>query len=215
VPYANLTNPQTLNLYAMVSDNPESFVDLDGHGNFSQSNAAVGACSDSNTTACSQQIATQNFAAAQAQTAQNLASQVPSEVKAAIADSVRASNSPTEDDKKGGFHEESGIAGTNTSDKLVISPEKPGPYANPDTSSEAHTSQKPVDQNVANTIAKVTVSWHVHPSGSTATHTWNQPPSAGDRQGVVPGAINIVVGARNKTVYFYDSSSPPVQMDLN
>jgi RHS repeat-associated protein len=25
VPYANLTNPQTLNLYAMVSDNPETF----------------------------------------------------------------------------------------------------------------------------------------------------------------------------------------------
>ena len=32
VPYANLTNLQTLNLYAMVSDNPESFADLDGHG---------------------------------------------------------------------------------------------------------------------------------------------------------------------------------------
>src|SRR5713101_7781578 len=32
VPYANLTNPQTLNLYAMVSDDPESFADLDGHG---------------------------------------------------------------------------------------------------------------------------------------------------------------------------------------
>ena len=31
VPYANLTNPQTLNLYAMVSDNPESFADLNGH----------------------------------------------------------------------------------------------------------------------------------------------------------------------------------------
>jgi RHS repeat-associated protein len=31
VPYANLTNPQTLNLYAIVSDNPESFADLDGH----------------------------------------------------------------------------------------------------------------------------------------------------------------------------------------
>jgi RHS repeat-associated protein len=31
VPYANLTNPQTLNLYAMVSDNPETFSDLDGH----------------------------------------------------------------------------------------------------------------------------------------------------------------------------------------
>lgn len=32
MPYANLTNPQTLNLYAMVSDNPETFADLDGHG---------------------------------------------------------------------------------------------------------------------------------------------------------------------------------------
>ncbi len=31
IPYANLTNPQTLNLYAMVADDPESFADLDGH----------------------------------------------------------------------------------------------------------------------------------------------------------------------------------------
>ncbi len=31
VPYANLDNPQTLNLYAMVRDNPESMPDLDGH----------------------------------------------------------------------------------------------------------------------------------------------------------------------------------------
>jgi RHS repeat-associated protein len=31
VPYANLSNPQTLNLYAMVRDNPETFADLDGH----------------------------------------------------------------------------------------------------------------------------------------------------------------------------------------
>jgi RHS repeat-associated protein len=31
VPYANLTNPQTLNLYAMVSDDPETSADLDGH----------------------------------------------------------------------------------------------------------------------------------------------------------------------------------------
>jgi RHS repeat-associated protein len=31
VPYANLKNPQTLNLYAMVRDNPETFADIDGH----------------------------------------------------------------------------------------------------------------------------------------------------------------------------------------
>lgn len=31
VPYADLSNPQTLNLYSMVADDPESFADLDGH----------------------------------------------------------------------------------------------------------------------------------------------------------------------------------------
>lgn len=31
IPYADLTNPQTFNLFAMVRDNPESFADLDGH----------------------------------------------------------------------------------------------------------------------------------------------------------------------------------------
>jgi RHS repeat-associated protein len=31
VPYANLANPQTLNLYSMVADDPETFADLDGH----------------------------------------------------------------------------------------------------------------------------------------------------------------------------------------
>jgi len=31
IPYANTANPQTLNLYSMVSDNPETFADLDGH----------------------------------------------------------------------------------------------------------------------------------------------------------------------------------------
>jgi RHS repeat-associated protein len=34
VPYANLTNPQTLNLYSMVADDPGSFADLDGHEGF-------------------------------------------------------------------------------------------------------------------------------------------------------------------------------------
>jgi RHS repeat-associated protein len=43
VPYANLTNPQTLNLYAIVSDNPESYADLDGH---EQQKGSSGQCGD-------------------------------------------------------------------------------------------------------------------------------------------------------------------------
>jgi RHS repeat-associated protein len=46
VPYANLTNPQTLNLYAMVADDPESFADLDGHvTDPTPGNCATGQCS--------------------------------------------------------------------------------------------------------------------------------------------------------------------------
>ena len=60
VPYANLGNPQTLNLYSMVADDPESFADLDGHdgdgtaiqtsqrGGLSQTSKAC----DPNTSAC-------------------------------------------------------------------------------------------------------------------------------------------------------------------
>jgi len=46
VPYANLANPQTLNLYSMVADDPESFADLDGHS---------GACSTGNPDDCKAQ----------------------------------------------------------------------------------------------------------------------------------------------------------------
>lgn len=43
VPYANLSNPQTLNLYAMVEDDPESFADLDGHNPCQQSQTCTSA----------------------------------------------------------------------------------------------------------------------------------------------------------------------------
>ena len=49
VPYANLTNPQTLNLYSMVADDPESFADLDGHnGNDAAIQNGTESCSNSN-----------------------------------------------------------------------------------------------------------------------------------------------------------------------
>src|SRR6185437_333958 len=48
VPYANLSNPQTLNLYAMVSDNPETFADLDGHQCNTASTGSVGSSDHTN-----------------------------------------------------------------------------------------------------------------------------------------------------------------------
>lgn len=62
VPYANLTNPQTLNLYGMVGDNPETFADLDGHDPAYENggggsggtppNAALGAAQPTSTETC-------------------------------------------------------------------------------------------------------------------------------------------------------------------
>lgn len=65
VPYANLSNPQTLNLYAMVEDDPESFADLDGHDESVQAlttcNGAGGnpGCSPKNTQLQAQNTAVQ------------------------------------------------------------------------------------------------------------------------------------------------------------
>jgi RHS repeat-associated protein len=60
VPYANLANPQTLNLYSMVADDPESFADLDGHLQNSPANAP---CSYENKQQCNNSQQQQSQAA--------------------------------------------------------------------------------------------------------------------------------------------------------
>ena len=71
------------------------------------------------------------------------------------------------------------------------------------------------------------VEFHVHPSAeviettgpqqgggtttiggtvTTTTSNFKQPPSPVDIQNATPGTLNLVIGARDKTVYVYDSS---------
>jgi len=58
VPYANLTNPQTLNLYSMVEDDPESFADLDGHlQGVASGTEAANACAGNQPCAANKNIA--------------------------------------------------------------------------------------------------------------------------------------------------------------
>ena len=156
---------------------------------------------------------------AQQQTAQGLAAQIPGQVKTAIMNSVNASNAPSGADTTGGFHEEGGIAGTNTNGGLVISPATPGAYS---SSGVVSTSLTPADPALAGSITNLTVSWHVHPDGRTASGdlAWNQAPSGQDQKvaaaehQALPGLIHIVVGAGNKQVYFYNGSSTVLQMSL-
>ena len=141
------------------------------------------------------------------QTSQSLAAQIPCDVKAAMVKALNDSNAPTTDDKKGGFHEEYGVAGLDASGKWVVSRDRPGPYANPDVTKHVSPSGKPADRDVANSIVDPRIAFHVHPSGITAAgHRWIQPPSDVDKAAAIPGQINIVLGAGEKKVYFYDSS---------
>lgn len=144
--------------------------------------------------------------------AQQQNAEVPQVVKDAIVSSVNASNAPTADDKKGGFHEEGGIWGTNASGKVIVSPAKPGPYSSPNDKTAHIDPGNAVNPSLNNSLVSVGGTWHVHPRGGGG-QSFVQPPSAVDmRNAVAP--INIVVGAGNKRVYFYDSSGVIRQMSL-
>ena len=71
VPYANLSNPQTLNLYSMVGDDPESFADLDGHCQSIEQIEGPGGGQDR----CPQETKDKNVEAGNTNAAQNNASQ--------------------------------------------------------------------------------------------------------------------------------------------
>jgi RHS repeat-associated protein len=93
VPYANLTNPQTLNLYAMVADDPESFADLDGHlAAASGAGLAPGGQPD-DCTQDQQKCAAQNPPPAQNQLAQNNSNQETQQTEQQQQSTTPASNS--------------------------------------------------------------------------------------------------------------------------
>jgi len=199
VPYSQYDDPQSLNLYGYVRNNPITGIDADGH------------CGGGDTPNC--------------QKLPNNPANVPAPVKQAINDSVKASNSPTADDKKGGSHEEGGVAYTKDG-KQVIAPAEPGKFKDVTQPGAAqvdpYKAADPAKQKPGDVQADV--AWHVHPSATSETTTtnangqtvvttssFNQPPSSnqtggGDIQNAAPApTVNIVVGAGDKTVYVYDS----------
>lgn len=152
--------------------------------------------------------------------AQSLAERVPQSVKDAIHASVSASNSPTADDKMGGFHEEGGMWVTTTDGKLAVLPAVAGAYAKPNQGShiDPEFSSIPI---ASDKIASFDGSWHVHPRGGVIedrrtrhngvitetkiTEVFIQQPSPTDIS-AARAPINIVIGARDELVYFYNSS---------
>lgn len=129
------------------------------------------------------------------------AQDIPANVKQAMQESLRASNAPTVDDVQGGHHEEGGIWGITTDGNPVIIPAKPGVRCTSICELETGNAKDP---SLTANLATITGEYHVHPSATTATDYYVQPPSAADLAGAFD-SINIVLGAADHKVYFYDS----------
>lgn len=166
-------------------------------------------------------------------TPQSLAAKIPVNVKRAMLDSIIASNSPTADDKQGGFHEEGGMWVTTADGQIVAETAIPGKYAKPGVPAHLRAND-PANPLPAERIAGVGGVWHVHPCGEIVTRRvlpekdegdrriittivtttyFGQPPSDGDIAAVqLP--VNIEIGARSQVVYFYDRSGVTGTMPL-
>ncbi|MGA3024603.1 MAG: RHS repeat-associated core domain-containing protein [Bryobacteraceae bacterium] len=202
VPYAVLSDPQTLNQYAYVRNNPLSRPDPDGHCGVDMPNC---------------------------QKLQPNPAAVPAPVKQAIDNSVKASNGPTADDPKGGSHEEGGVAYTKNGVQTVA-PAAPGAFKDVKEPGKAEINPNKAADPALQKPGDVTadVAWHVHPSATADTTSTNaqgqtvlthsffkQPPSPGDIQGAFPApTTNIVVGARDQKVYVYTGEGPTCKESL-
>jgi RHS repeat-associated protein len=202
VPYAKLGDTQTLNLYVYVRNNPLGVADPDGHCPADNPN-----CQDLKPNPAT----------------------VTVEVKQAINNSVAASNKPTADDPKGKSHEEGGVAGKDANGNQLVVPADPGKFK--DVNSPGNVSIDPLKAADPSQQGKVQVPpdvmWHVHPAADNTTistnpgtgvttsteHSFAQAPSPGDIRNAV-GKLNLVVGARDKTVYVYNTSGSVCQESL-
>ena len=233
LPYSQLGDPQSLNLYAYVFNNPITGVDPTGHAPFSfggfQDCHERGDCGDNLNTFHEQIQAEANAEAGKVwdeelalaifKTAvQDLADSIPDVVKEAIMSSVNASNSPSGADLTGGFHEEGGIWGTNADGSDAIVPATPGAYCAPGCKKAHITPADSADPALKDKMTKLGGEWHVHPKGGSGRE-FEQEPSPTDKSVAGNGAalfpIHIVVGAGNSRVYFYNESGVTEQMKLS
>jgi RHS repeat-associated protein len=211
VPYAVLGDPQSLNLYSYVRNIPTTNVDADGHLSDYYDGKGKKIGTDGVNNGKNYVV----FNKGDVKSVQNgKTSQPPSsavlqpnaDVKTAINDAVKASNAPSGDDKKGGFHEEGGVFGTTTGGQQVAISAKPGAYSPPGADKATIDVGNAKDPSKTSNLTSVDGSYHVHPGGSADGRSFVQPPSEADRAAALPNGTNIVVGAGDQKVYFYNGN---------
>jgi RHS repeat-associated protein len=137
---------------------------------------------------------------------------VPCEVRYAIMDAVKASNSRNATDRIGGFHEEGGVWGIDPNSNTLISPAMPStPWekGDPQVLINVYDSS---DSSIIPNMAIILGKYHVHSRGNKMT-IFSQPPSKGDIANADP-IINIVAGAENQWIYFYNNEGTINEMSF-
>jgi RHS repeat-associated protein len=209
VPYAKFGDPQTLNLYVYVRNNPLGTADLDGHGEWYSANGkhlgsdgvndgAVVVVKDSKSVRYSSDhslidISNSNTPIASFSRAEGIA----------MHDAVKRSDAPNATDKTGGMHEE---GFTTTNGQIKNAPA--GPTAKP---GDDHA------EITISTTADTTLKVHVHPEGQGNTQ-FGQGPSPQDVQNagssVNPSMTNAVVGAASGQVSVYTGQGTQATIPL-
>jgi RHS repeat-associated protein len=219
VPYAVLGDPQSLNLYTYVRNIPTTTFDPDGHlaDYYDDKGKKIG--TDGNNDGKNYVVFNKNDVKSVesgnvAQPPASAVLQPSADVKTAINDAVKASNAPSGDDKKGGFHEEGGVFGTTTGGQQIAIPAKPGAYSPPGADKATIDPGNAKDPSKTQNLTSVDGAYHVHPSGSADGRSFVQPPSAADRAAALPNGTSIVVGAGDQKVYFYNGNGTVGTMSL-
>jgi len=212
VPYAMFGDPQSLNLYGYVRNNPLATADLDGHGDwYNPSGEHMGSdgVNDGSVHIANSVVKVGNIIdASGTYDIFYVSGHVGNAIQASVDRTLSPSTTSAGSDFKGGFHEE-GF----TVDSNGVHNAAPGAAFKP-TDSEVHVSQT--------VTSDTTVVEHTHPSGTTDPNTYggthfNQDPSPGDRSiaGAEPNVTHIEAGAQDQTVRFYDRNGTQAKVPLS